>query len=358
MNDAAAVTALLGVHGLGARRLVALLERATPLQVWEEHGGDSASLDEATRRLAAANVAVTWVGRDDYPAPLRFDPARPPALYWRGDLAALAPRRVAIVGTRAASGSGRHFASQLGGALAREGITVVSGLARGIDGAAHRGVFMARDDGGASGVAVAVVASGLDVVYPREHSWLWERVGEEGLLVSESPPGTAPEAHRFPMRNRILAALAEVVVVAESRATGGSMITVAEAIRRDVTVMAVPGSPRDPAAVGANLLLQQGCAPVVGVDDVLTALGLDSRRSHRRTYDPRPPVSDADVRLLAALADGACTLDRLVIATGRDLVDVAVSLGRLESAGRVVGSGGWWEVLDDAWRDGYRDHVA
>lgn len=358
MSDAAAVTALLGVPGLGARRLVALLERATPLRVWEEHGHGAAALDEAARGLAAAKVHVTWVGRDDYPAPLRFDPARPPALFWRGDLGALEPRRVAIVGTRAASATGRHFASQLGGALAREGISVVSGLARGIDGAAHRGVFIARDDGAAAGVPVAVVASGLDVVYPREHAWLWDRVADEGLLVSESPPGTAPEAHRFPMRNRILAALAEVLVVAESRATGGSMITVAEAIRRDVTVMAVPGSPRDPAAVGTNLLLQQGCAPVVGVDDVLTALGLDSRRARRRTYDPRPPVSDADRRLLDALTDGACTLDRLVAVTGRDLVDVAVSLGRLESAGRVVGSGGWWEVLDDAWRDGYRDYVA
>lgn len=358
MSDAAAVTALLGLPGLGSRRLTAMLERTSPMQVWAECGGDDAALDDAERRLAGASVAVTWVGRDDYPAPLRFDPARPPALFYRGDLDALAPRRVAIVGTRAASATGRHFAARLGGALASEGVAVVSGLARGIDGAAHRGVFVARDERGARGVPVAVVASGLDVVYPREHDWLWRRVAEEGVLLGESPPGTPPEAHRFPMRNRILAALAEVVVVAESRATGGSMITVTEAIRRDVTVMAVPGSPRDPAAVGTNLLLQQGCAPVVGVDDVLTALGLDSRRAHRRTYDPRPPVSDADASLLAALADGACTLDRLVVVTGRDLVDVAVSLGRLESVGRVVGSGGWWEVLDDAWRDGYRDHVA
>lgn len=358
MSDAAAATALLGLSGLGSRRLVALLERSSPGRLWAEHGGDAAALDEAERRLASARVAVTWVGRQDYPAALRFDPARPPVIFFRGDLAVLATRRVAIVGTRAASATGRHFAARLGGALASEGVAVVSGLARGIDGAAHRGVFLARDERDACGAPVGVVASGLDVVYPREHAWLWDRVADEGLLLGESPPGTPPEAHRFPMRNRILAALAEVVVVVESRATGGSMITVSEAIRRDVTVMAVPGSPRDPAAVGTNLLLQQGCAPVVGVDDVLTALGLDSRRAHHRTFDPRPRVSDADARLLAALADGACTLDRLVVVTGRDLVDVAVSLGRLESAGRVVGSGGWWEVLDDAWRDGYRDDVA
>jgi DNA processing protein len=189
-----------------------------------------------------------------------------------------------------------------------------------------------------------VVASGLDVVYPREHSALWHDVATRGVLMSESPPGCKPDAFRFPLRNRLLAALSEVLVVVESRATGGSMITVEEAAKRGVTVMAVPGSPHVATSEGANLLLAQGCAPVCTVDDVLVALGLDHRRAHPQR-DPRPTPSAADRRVVDALLARPLTFDDLVASLGERAVDVALSLGRLEASGWVTCTAGWWEAL-------------
>ena len=203
------------------------------------------------------------------------------------------------------------------------------------------------------GIPIGVVASGLDVVYPKENIELWNFISEHGLLLSESPPGTSPEPYRFPLRNRVLAALSEVVVVVESRATGGSMITVEEAQKRDITVMAVPGSPRNTSSAGTNLLLQQGCAPVVSVDDVLVALGLDTRRVHPPLFDDRSSLLPEDAALACAMAGDALTLDQLVLRTRRDVVDIAFALGRMESMGWVVNNGGWWEVLGAQTPTGY-----
>jgi DNA processing protein len=251
-----------------------------------------------------------------------------------------------------------YTAREFGEQLAANEIAVVSGLARGIDGAVHHGMKLHYDEvtlagSGALGQPIGVVACGLDVVYPKENVELWNFVSESGLLMSESPPGTAPEAYRFPMRNRILAALSEVLVVVESRATGGSMITVEEAQKRDITVMAVPGSPRNTSSAGTNLLLQQGCAPVVGVDDVLVALGLDTRSEHPPIFDSRPPLLAQDAALAATMAGDALTLDQLVLRTRRDVLDLAFALGRMESLGWVVNNGGWWEVLGVQSQSGY-----
>ncbi|MFM8652503.1 MAG: DNA-processing protein DprA, partial [Acidimicrobiaceae bacterium] len=193
---------------------------------------------------------------------------------------------------------------------------------------------------------VGVVASGLDYVYPKEHGDLWRQVAQSGVLLSESSPGAAPEAFRFPLRNRILAALSEVLVVVESRDKGGSMITVDEAQKRDITVLAVPGSPRNIASVGTNLLVQQGCLPVVGVDDILVALGLDNRRASAASFDPRPRLSEQDAHLVAVMVGAPFSLDEFVIRTGVPLLEAAISLGRLEALGWVVNNSGWWEVIE------------
>ncbi len=161
-------------------------------------------------------------------------------------------------------------------------MTVVSGLAKGIDGAAHRGALRAG-----SGHVVGVVANGLDTPYPRVNTELWEAVARDGLLLSEWPPDTEPEKFRFPQRNRILAALSELVVVVESRERGGSLTTAREALERSIEVMAVPGSVHNRAAAGTNQLIRDGATPVTDVADVLLALGLDHRRDGRR-FDPRP----------------------------------------------------------------------
>lgn len=296
-------------------------------------------LDEMPVRCRQANVQVVTVNDDGYPMVLRGDPAAPAVLFVRGDLSVLRHRRVGIIGTRSATRAGRLFARDLGASLSAAGVCIVSGLARGIDVEAHDGSLAA---GGAA--PVAVVASGCDVVYPREHAAIWERVCARGALVSEVPPGTRPVAAGFPRRNRILAALSEVLVVVESRATGGSMITVTEAHKRDISVMAVPGFPGAPASEGTNALIADGCAPVTGADDVLTALGLDTRRRNG-WFDARPTPTGAEAKVLDAFAKRPRTVDELALIVGESVLDVAVTLGRLEHSGWVAASDGWWEPL-------------
>jgi DNA processing protein len=169
------------------------------------------------------------------------------------------------------------------------------------------------------------------------------------VVVSEAPPGTPPETHRFPLRNRILAALCDVLVVVESRARGGSMITVREAATRGVTVMAVPGSPSSPVSDGTNALLRDGCAPVTDVEDVLVALslqsgGLPAGLPLRSVDTRRRPDADEQI-LLAAFAGLPRTCEELVLATGRSRFDTGVALGRLEADGWVSHDNGWWEAL-------------
>jgi DNA processing protein len=360
LDDERVIAAVLTTKPtLTSRKLSQLLDNQLPSSVAASLGSNQPTLQECERmaqRLELTAMSVTHVGASDFPCMLQHDPTRSPVLFFRGNLEALNQRRVGVVGTRSATAAGRYMASHISFDLAEQGIATVSGLARGIDAWAHKGVSVAysrSSDRSRLGIPIGVVASGLDVVYPKENIELWNFISEHGLLLSESPPGTSPEPYRFPLRNRVLAALSEVVVVVESRATGGSMITVEEAQKRDITVMAVPGSPRNTSSAGTNLLLQQGCAPVVSVDDVLVALGLDTRRVHPPLFDSRNSLPPEDAALAVAMAGDALTLDQLVLRTRRDVVDIAFALGRMESMGWVVNNGGWWEVLGAQTPGGY-----
>lgn len=338
-----------------ASRLGARLDDESPSAIWRSLGRSAPpmrTVREVRERLASSDVRALYVGHEDYPVQLAVDRERPPVVYVRGNLEHLARRRVAIVGTRGATASGRYFAAHLGFELASRGITVVSGLARGIDVWAHRGVRSAHDANGVEGVAVGVVGSGLNVIYPPEHDEMWSWVSKVGLLLSEHAPGIAPHKSHFPMRNRLIAALAEVVVVVESRAAGGSMITVAEAIKRDVTVLAVPGSPRVDTSRGTNQLIAQGCTPVTDVDDVLIALGLDTRRAGRRSFDSRRSLDPFETHVVRAIGFEALTVDQIVMRTGSNVAEVAVTLGRLERDGWLLHNDGWWEVLQLRQRSG------
>jgi DNA processing protein len=192
------------------------------------------------------------------------------------------------------------------------------------------------------GPPIAVVGSGLDVVYPPRHRALWQRVADHGLLLTEAPPGGAPEAWRFPRRNRILAALAKVVVVVESHASGGSLSTVRNAIDRGITVMAVPGSVRSPASAGTNRLLADGVAPVTGVDDVLTALSLEGAIVPTTTDAPRNNSED-ESPVLAAVDWTPTATEDVLRRTGWSLGAAATELARLEVQGLVRRRGSWWE---------------
>ena len=363
-SDHIAVTRLLGLPALGPRRLRALLRERRPTEVEDEirRGrritNDSAELHQAwTKALKAgptdreiesrlAAMHVTVMGDPDYPESLALDRAAPAALFWRGDITVIdRRRRVALVGTRRATEYGRGAAHDFGRCLASNGVAVVSGLALGVDAAAHRGALAARSTRTVA-PPIGVVASGLDVVYPRLNSRLWSEVAEQGVLVSESPPGTEPDRFRFPLRNRIIAALAEVLVVVESRATGGSMLTVNEALQRDVPVMSVPGATRSLASEGTNLLLRDGALVAASPDDVLAVLGLTpARRDVVR--DLRPVPMGVDREVLAVMSADPMALDDVVRASApHSLGAVALALGRLEANGWVVCTDGWFELAN------------
>lgn len=328
-----------GALGDGVLRALRHSDPRALARVWRDaaRGTDPGDVLAA---CGAADIRVVPLGDGDYPAVLATDPEPPAVLFVRGDLAALAHRRAAIVGTRRCTSSGASVAAQLGRGLAAAGVAVVSGLALGIDGAAHTGALAAD-----AAPPVGVVGSGLDVVYPRRHRALWERVASRGVLIGEAPPGARPERWRFPARNRIVAALAEVVVVVESHARGGSQHTVDAALERDVPVMAVPGSVRCPAAAGTNLLLADGVAPVLDARDVLVALGVPPPPTSRARAAPATdPIGAA---LLDALGDEPASIDELAARTGRPAPAVAAALHRLQAGGVVHLERGWWRRGSD-----------
>jgi DNA processing protein len=294
---------------------------------------------------AGADVQVVGESDPCYPAQLRGDPGAPAVLFVRGDLSVLDARRVGIIGTRNATQQGRATAARFGAELADAGIVVVSGLARGIDAAAHRGALHAP-----TGRPVGIVGNGLDIPYPKQNADIWNEVAERGVLISEWPPGTRPDAFRFPLRNRILAALCEVLVVVESRERGGSLITVHEAINRSVVLMAVPGAVNSRASAGTNALIADGVQSALETADILMALGLDGRRAGRQRFDARPQPSGPQADIVAACRNEPRTLDSLLLITGLALGDVALALARLERDGWLIENGGWFEVVDE-WAD-------
>lgn len=217
--------------------------------------------------LAVRGLGGRYVFHDspDYPRLLGLAEDAPPILIVRGDMAVAARAPVALVGARNASAGARQIARTLAHDLAEQGSAVVSGLARGVDGAAHEGALAAASGAG----TVAVIAGGIDVAYPPDHAALQERIAREGLLISEMPPGTEPTQRHFPARNRIIAALALGTVVVEAARKSGSLITARLAGDYGREVMAVPGSPLDPRSHGCNAMIREGAVLVQGAQDVL-----------------------------------------------------------------------------------------
>jgi DNA processing protein len=260
----------------------------------------------------------------------------PPPLIWvRGRVETLDRPCVAIVGARVASAAGQRFARGLASELGQSGHVIVSGLARGIDAAAH--------EGGMSTGTVAVLGGGVDDVYPPEHRDLYARIAESGCVVSESEPGRAAVARDFPRRNRIISGLSRAVVVVEAEMRSGSLITARLAAEQGREVLAVPGSPLDPRAKGTNDLIRQGAALCEGAEDVLRALeGLRGlREPDRAPYDSGYgglPANDPDDRLreavAALLSPTPVSRDEIVRATGAAPAVVFAALVELSLAGR------------------------
>lgn len=326
--------------GLGPRKVRQLAARG-PLRLalarpqdhrdlLTESAAASLRSGEATRRAmadleTARRLGVTVLGWDDpvYPTLLRcaYDP--PPVLYVRGALppAEAAKLAIAIVGARAASLEGRALARALGRDLAAAGATVVSGLARGIDTAAHEGALQ----GG--GCTIAVLGSALDRLYPRENASLATAIAGSGAVVSEFPFGTAPCAGNFPRRNRVLAAWSQAVVVVEAATRSGALITARYALDEGREVMAVPGHPSQRGSEGTNQLLKDGAALVRNARDVAAEIGLELSAA----LDTVPAGGLLD----ELRPDVPTSLDDLHERTGRDLPKLLAELTRLEVESRI-----------------------
>jgi len=256
----------------------------------------------------------------DRPAILLAEGARPEVL---------ASPRAAVVGTRAASPHGLADARELGAHLAEAGVTVVSGMAIGIDGMAHDGALEA------GGGVVGVVATGLDIEYPRRHATLYRRVRANGVVVGEHPFGIGPHPARFPVRNRIIAGIADVVVVVEATLRGGARITAQYALDYGRTVLAVPGSRRNPAAAGTNALIADGAHPLLDWSDVTVALGLTAASRTHDTPHRAPPSADG-AAVLRVLAGEAATPDQIASRTGLGPEAIALAILGLERSGWVT----------------------
>ena len=277
-------------------------------------------------RLHAAGIRFATIGDDDFPEPLRHIPDPPLALYYRGRLEPRQGAWVAVVGARIATRRGLQIAEAMGRDLARQGATVVSGLARGIDGAAHRGALSAD-----AGAAWALLGSGLQDLYPRQHGALAERiVASGGAVLSEYVPDAAPFKGHFPERNRLISGLCDGVVVVEATRRSGSLITARMAGEQGRDVMAVPGPVGIPLSGGCHWLIKQGAALVEGADDVLEELGY---APPARELLPGPPPELAPV--YEAVSNQQGSPDEIALALGMPADAVIVALVRLELAGFV-----------------------
>ncbi|MGF1607774.1 MAG: DNA-processing protein DprA [Kiloniellales bacterium] len=315
-NEALAALRLIRSERVGPILYRRLLERfgsaaaaLDALPRLARHGGRTRPITVCTaeaadaERTALAELGgrLLVLGTPDYPPALAAIEDAPPVLAALGRLELLDGNAVALVGARNASANGRRLAGQLAAGLGEAGFVVVSGLARGIDAAAHQGAL-------ASGT-VAVLAGGLDVVYPPEHQGLYEAIAAQGLLLSEVPLGTTPQASHFPRRNRLISGLSLGVVVVEAAPRSGSLITARLALEQGREVFAVPGSPLDPRARGCNDLLRQGAVLTESAEDVLR--GLDGMaRPQRAARTPGLQAAEtAEFKEISTSLPSECELE-------------------------------------------------
>jgi len=299
------------------------------------------------------NIRLLAFDDPEYPENLRAAEDAPPVIYVRGQINCLRqPLSLSIVGARNASLNGRKLASQISCELTSQGIMIVSGMARGIDTAAHKGAMFALNR---TGSTVAVLGTGIDIAYPAENQKLCEQIAGQGAVISEFPLGTEPSAGNFPRRNRIVSALTDGTLVVEASLHSGSLITARLALEQGRDVFAVPGFPTDERSAGPNKLIKDGAFLVENAEDILNVLSADARRKIPRT--PRPVQTDLFVKpldkesktadipdtaspdretdLLSLLTPAGVYVDELIRVSGLDSAAVSLRLLELEMEGRI-----------------------
>ncbi len=341
------------VKGIGAVRLRALLDFfGDAKSAWEGSPADlraaglsknlverflkarsDVDLDTLWDEIAAKNIHVMTWDDADYPARLREISQPPPILYLRGDFVEDDAWAVAIVGTRRITSYGRQVTEEIASFLAQNGVTVVSGLARGVDGIAHQAAL------NAGGRTFAVLGSGVDRVYPPEHRNLAEAIIGSGAILSDYPPDTPPEASNFPPRNRIISGLSMATIVIEAGETSGALITANFAVEQGREVFAVPGNIFAPQSKGPNRLVQNGAHPLLKARDILEVLDL-TRVTEQRTARKTLSADGTEAQLLDALSYEPLHVDEIRAKTGLAVEKVSSTLVMMELKGMVRHVGG------------------
>ncbi len=341
------------VKGIGAVRLQSLLDYfGNPEVAWQApidallhtglstkivenliHLRGSLDLEKVMERLHRLGITILIREDEAYPRRLKEIEQPPPVIYVRGEVLSEDDFSVAVVGTRRVTVYGRQVAEEIGAFLAQNGITVVSGLARGVDAIAHDAAIQA------GGRTFAVLGCGVDRIYPPEHQHLAERIIERGALISDYSPGTPPDAVNFPPRNRIISGLSLATVVVEAGETSGALITATFAAEQGRDVLAVPGNIHAAQSKGANRLIQQGARPMLRVEDILDALKLDHVQSHQQARIILP--ADAlEASILGLMSAEPLHIDEIQAQSGLSIDKVSATLTMLELKGMIRQVGG------------------
>lgn len=338
------------VRGIGSVRVKALLDFFGDLQIaWNAPAQALAAaglpqkaidnfqmvrrevdLDRFAAEMERKGITALIWQDEAYPRRLKEIDQAPPVLYVRGQLQPADDWAVAIVGTRRMTAYGRQIAEESAAYLAQQGLTVVSGLARGVDGASHTAAMQA------GGRTLAVLGCGVDFIYPPEHRRLAEQILEHGALVSDYAPGSAPDAANFPARNRIISGLSLATVVIEAGHTSGALITATFAAEQGREVLAVPGQIYAPQSKGTNRLIQQGARPLLEPQDILDALKLEKETvNEHRQAQLLLPADDVEASLMRVLEDEALHIDEIGVQSGLPIATVSATLTVMELKGMV-----------------------
>ncbi len=354
------------VRGIGAVRLQALIEHfGDAKSAWQGAPDElraaglsaklverlleirkSVDLEKLFDKMTAQGIKILTWNDELYPPRLKEIEQPPPVLYVRGELLPEDHFAVAIVGTRKITSYGRQVTEELAAFLAANGVTVVSGLARGVDAAAHSVAVKA------GGRTIAVLGSGVDRIYPPENRAIAEQIMLRGALVSDYPVGTAPESTNFPPRNRIISGLSLAVVVIEAGETSGALITAEFAAEQGREVFAVPGSILAPQSKGTNKLIQNGALPLLSPEDLLQALNL-TRIGAQKAARKILPADEVEARLLNALGNEPLHVDEIRNQTGLPVEKVSAALVMMELKGMVRQVGGMHYVAVREVQSGY-----
>lgn len=341
------------IKGIGAVRMQALLKHFGDLEsAWKAAPIDLAraglglkvierivqarrnvDLEKLWTKIESQGIKILTWEDETYPQRLKEIDQPPPLIYIRGDYLPDDLFAVAIVGTRRVTAYGRQITEELAAYLAANGITVISGLARGVDAIAHQTALKA------GGRTIGVLGSGVDKIYPPEHRALAEKMMENGAIVSDYAPGTPPDASNFPPRNRIISGLSLAVVVIEAGETSGALITAEFAAEQGREVFAVPGSILAPQSKGTNKLIQNGALPLLSVNDLMQALDL-TRLGEHKTARKIIPADETEARLMGVLGEEPIHVDEIRNRAELPIEKVSATLALMELKGMVRQVGG------------------